>query len=108
MLATYLAALVPHPMLVPGERGIVLCIAPDQTQSDIVLDYVEANFRNSPMLRQLIEARTQRSLKLTNKIDIEVRAANFRTLRGLTLICAMLTNPRSGTPRTAAIPTRKS
>jgi hypothetical protein len=89
VLATYLAALVPHPMLVPGERGIVLCIAPDQTQSDIVLDYVEANFRNSPMLRQLIEARTQRSLKLTNKVDIEVRAANFRTLRGLTLICAI-------------------
>ena len=54
-----------------------------------MLDYVEANFRNSPMLRQLIEARTQRSLKLTNKIDIEVRAANFRTLRGLTLICAI-------------------
>ena len=89
VLATYLAALVPHPMLVPGERGIVLCIAPDQSQADIVLDYVEATFRNSPILRQLIEARTQRSLKLTNKIDIEVRAANFRTLRGLTLICAI-------------------
>ena len=42
VLATYLAPLVPHPMLVPGERGIVLCIAPDQSQADIVLDYVEA------------------------------------------------------------------
>ena len=82
VLATYEAALVPHPMLVPGERGIVLCIAPDQQQAKIVLDYVEANFKQSPILRQLIESRTARALRLSNKVDIEVRASDFRTLRG--------------------------
>jgi hypothetical protein len=89
VLATYIAALCPHPSLVPGERGIVLCIAPDQDQAAIVLDYVEANFRGSPLLRQLIEQRTQRALKLTNKIDIEVRASDFRRLRGPTYICVI-------------------
>ena len=83
-LATYEAALVPHPMLVPGERGIVLVIAPDQKQARICLDYIEANFRQSPMLRQLIEARTARALRLSNRIDVEVRASDFRTLRGST------------------------
>ena len=48
--------------------------------------YCEANFRNSPVLQQLIESRTARSLKLTNRIDITVRAADFRNLRGPTYI----------------------
>jgi hypothetical protein len=89
VLATYIAALCPHSALVPGERGIVLCIAPDQDQAAIVLDYVEANFRSSPILRQLIEQRTQRALKLTNHIDIEVRASDFRRLRGPTYVCVI-------------------
>ena len=89
VLATYIAALIPHPMLVPGERGVLLIVAPDQTQADIVLDYTEAAFQQSPILRQLIEQRTQRELKLTNHIDISVRAASFRNLRGLTLLCAI-------------------
>ena len=65
---------------------MLLIIAPDQRQADIVLDYIEANFQQSPVLRQLIESRTARSLKLTNKIDIEVRASEFRRLRGPTYI----------------------
>jgi hypothetical protein len=89
VIATYIAAFVPHPMLAPGERGIVLCIAPDVEQSKIALDYIEAAFRASPILCQLIEARTQRSLKLTNKIDIEVRASDFRRLRGPTYVAVI-------------------
>lgn len=86
VLATYIAGLNRHPSLVPGERGVLLIIAPDQKQADICLDYCEANFRNSPVLAQLIESRTARSLKLTNRVDIEVRASDFRRLRGPTYI----------------------
>jgi len=86
VLATYLAGLCRHPSLVRGETGILLCIAQDQKQADIVLDYIEANFRQSPILRQLIEQRTQRALRLINRITIEVRASDFRTLRGPTYI----------------------
>jgi hypothetical protein len=89
VLATYLAGLCRHPTLVPGERGIVLIVAPDMQQSDIVLDYVDANFRHSPVLRNLIENRTQRELRLTNNITIEVRASDFRRLRGPTYIAAI-------------------
>jgi hypothetical protein len=89
VLATYIAALCSHSALVPGERGILLCIAPDQDQAAIVLDYIEANFRSSPILRQLIEQRTQRAIKLTNHIDIEVRASDFRRLRGPTYVCVI-------------------
>jgi hypothetical protein len=86
VLATYISGLCDHPNLVRGERGVLLVIAPDQRQSDVVLDYITANFEASPILRQLIEARTQRALRLINRIDIEVRASDFRCLRGSTYI----------------------
>ena len=89
VLAAYIAALCPHPTLVPGERGICLCIAPDVDQATIVLDYVTAAFESSPILRQLIEQRTRWSLKLTNRIDVEVRAADFRRLRGPTYVAVI-------------------
>jgi hypothetical protein len=88
-LATYIAGLCKHPALVAGERGILLTIAPDQRQADIVLDYIEANFRNSPVLKQLVEARTARTLKLTNNVDIEVRSSDVRRLRGPTYIAVI-------------------
>jgi hypothetical protein len=89
VLATYIAALCAHPALVPGERGIVLIIAPDKKQAKIVLDYIEAAFRTSPILRQLIEARIASVLRLTNRIDVEVRASDFRTIRGPTYIAVI-------------------
>jgi hypothetical protein len=86
VLAAYVAGLCQHPSLVSGETGIVLVIAPDQKQSTIVLDYCEAVFRSSPILRQLIKQRTGDALQLNNGISIEVRSANFRRLRGPTYI----------------------
>ncbi len=89
VLATYIAGLCKHPALVPGERGMLLIIAPDQKQADIVLGYIRANFEGSPILRQLIEDSPQRTLRLNNNINVEVRAADFRNLRGSTYICVI-------------------
>jgi hypothetical protein len=87
-LAAYLAGLCEH-NLVRGERGVCLCIAPDQRQAGIVLDYCEAAFTESRILKQLIANRTADTLELTNRITVEVRAASFRRLRGPTY-CAVL------------------
>jgi hypothetical protein len=89
VVATYVAGLCKHPALVRGERGILLVIAPDQRQADIVLDFTTANFEDSPILSQLIEQRVARSLRLNNNITIEVRAADFRNLRGPTYVCGI-------------------
>jgi hypothetical protein len=89
-LATYISGLCDHrDKLVPGERGVVLCIAPDQRQAAIVLEYATAQFESSPILRQLIANRTSDTLELTNGITIEVRAASFRRLRGPTYIAVI-------------------
>jgi hypothetical protein len=86
VLATYLAGLCKYPQLVKGETGVLLIIAPDQRQAQIVLDYCESNFRSSTILAQLVASRTSDTITLTNKLSIEVRAANFRKLRGPTFI----------------------
>jgi phage terminase large subunit-like protein len=88
-LATYTAGVCEHPALVAGERGVLLIFAADQKQADIVLDYIEATFEGSPILKQLVKSRTARELRLTNRIDIEVRAADFRRLRGPTYIAVI-------------------
>jgi hypothetical protein len=90
VLASYIAALCDHSdALSPGERGLVLCIAPDQRQATITLDYIEAAFRGSPMLSTLVSERISDTLRLTNGIDIEVRAASFRRLRGVTAVAVI-------------------
>jgi hypothetical protein len=87
-LATYIGGLCEHP-LAPGERGVLLCIAPDQRQAAITLDYATAAFEASPILSQLIANRTADTLELKNRISIEVRAASFRRLRGPTYIAVI-------------------
>jgi hypothetical protein len=88
LLAAFIAGLCKH-SLVRGERGVLLCVAPDQKQAGIVLNYTEASFEQSPILKQLIENRTADTLELTNGCSIEVRAASFRRLRGPSYIACI-------------------
>jgi hypothetical protein len=89
-LAAYLAALRDYShVLAPGERGVLLAIAPDQRQARVVFDYCAAIFESTPLLRALIANRTADTLSLKNNVDIEVRSASFRRLRGHTFIAAI-------------------
>jgi hypothetical protein len=89
-LASYIAGLCDHSdAWVPGERGVLLCIALDQRIAKIILDYAEACFERSPMLKQLIASRTADALELTNGITLEVRPASFRKLRGPTYVAVI-------------------
>jgi hypothetical protein len=88
VLAAYLGGLCEHP-LVLGERGVLLCIAPDQRQAKITLEYCAAAFDASPILRQLVVNRTADALELANNISIEVRSASFRRLRGPTYVAVI-------------------
>ncbi len=92
VVATYLGALVDwSPVLAKGERAMVLCIGPDQRQAKISRDYIEGVFNSSPVLSGLVVNRTADTLELSNGISIEVRAANFRRLRGVTAVAVIAT-----------------
>jgi len=90
VLVCYLAALVDHSaVLAPGERGVVLCLAPTARQANIVLDYVVGALEQSPLLSKLIKSKTADCISLTNNIDIEVRPASFRGVRGVTCVAVI-------------------
>jgi hypothetical protein len=88
--STYIAGLCDHSeSLAPGEKGVLLCIALDQRVAKIILDYAQAMFQQSPILRQLLVNRTVDTLELKNGISLEVRPASFRKLRGPTYVAVI-------------------
>jgi hypothetical protein len=90
VLVAYVAGLCDHTdVLVRGETGVALCVALDQRVAGIVRDHCAAVFEDSAILRQLIANRTQETVELTNGINVEVRAASFRKLRGPTYVCVV-------------------
>jgi hypothetical protein len=88
-LAAYVACCCSFPQLVPGEVGTVLIIATDKEMAQICLGRVEAKIRNSPMLKQLIQSVTATAIRLTNGVVIQVRASDYRRVRGTTLLLAI-------------------
>lgn len=90
VLAVYLSTLIDHQdVLVTGERGLLLCIAPDLRQAGIVHGYIQGIVAESELLAPLVDHATTALIKLSNGIDIETRAASWRRLRGVTCIAAI-------------------
>jgi hypothetical protein len=90
VLAVYFATLVDYSdALTTGERGLLLCVAPDLKQSAVVHQYIAGILEDSEALRPLLDRSTQSVLHLTSGIDIETRSASFRRLRGVTLVAGI-------------------
>jgi hypothetical protein len=86
-LACYLAACCDHSdSLNRGERGTILLVAQNQRTAKIAFGYITATFDNVPMLAAMVQGRTIDTLSLRNSIDIEVRAASAKNLRGPTVV----------------------
>jgi hypothetical protein len=88
-VATYTAALTPTTALAPGEWGTVLVCAVDKQQARVVFDYVKALFA-LPALAPLVTGQTSEGVELRHRVRLEVRASNFRAVRGVTLLAAVL------------------
>jgi hypothetical protein len=90
-LATYLAVfsdLEKH--LRRGERGVVLCLAVDKHQSRLVFNYIRAYFEEIPLLAAMLVSVNDGVIELNNRIDIVVATNNYRSIRGRTVLCAIL------------------
>jgi hypothetical protein len=84
---TYLSALCDwSDVLRPGERGVLLYLAQTQKTAKVAFRYCEAKFDENKMLRKLVTGKTQDSISLKTGIDLEIRPASFRGLRGITTI----------------------
>jgi hypothetical protein len=90
-LATYESALVDHSArLAPGEVGVVACISPTREQAKIVQRYALGYFETSPVLRDEVADVTADEIRLRNGNVICTLANDYRTLRGRTLLLAIL------------------
>lgn len=90
-LAVYAASLVDHSsVLAPGEVGVIACLSPTKDQSKIVLDYCRGYFENSPVLRGELREVVDNEIRLKNGTVIATLTNDFRTLRGRTLLLAIL------------------
>jgi len=90
LLAAYLAACVDHrESLAPGERGVIPLLAASVQQAASAFAFVEGIFAVAPNLKDLVDGATSDTLSLTTGVDIQVRPASFRTIRGITAIAAI-------------------
>jgi len=76
--------------LAPGERGVFMVIAADRRQARVVRRYIGGLLHSTPVLEQMIAHETKTEIQLANGINIEIHTANFRSVRGYTLVGAVL------------------
>lgn len=85
------AALIDYrPYLRPGETPVILCLASDRDQAKIVHGYIAGYFQENPLLRALVARETADGLELTTGVSIVIGTANYRAVRGRTVVCAIL------------------
>jgi hypothetical protein len=67
-----------------GERGRVMLLSTSKDQSSVARGYILSLLESSEVTKPLIESVTTEEIILTNGVDIVIRAASFRGLRGHT------------------------
>lgn len=90
-LAAYVGGLCDHSgYLAPGERGVIPILAASVSQAGRAFMHGKAILQHSPVLCDLIDGDpTADTIRLTTLIDIEVKPANFRTVRSITAVAAI-------------------
>lgn len=91
VIASFLAAFRDwKPYLSPGEKGWIFVVANDKQQAGIIKAYISGIFHRVACLKALVEKETVETLELRNGVNIAVKTASFRSLRGYTVLCGIL------------------
>src|SRR5215470_14270273 len=96
LIAAYLGVCVTYSdQLAPGEVGLIVVIAPTLAQAKICHGYILGFLQQSPVYCSQITSIDKSkgkdcSIELNGNIRIEVRAANFRTTRGPSLLACIV------------------
>jgi hypothetical protein len=77
-------------LLAPGEVATVMCLCVTRKQARTVLRYVKGFLSSVPALEGMIVASTRESITLSNGVVIEVHTSSFRSIRGYTVVAAVL------------------
>lgn len=71
--------------LAPGEKGVVMIVASDRKQAQVILNYIKA-FLQIPILQRLVLRETADTINLSNRITIQVGTCSYRLIRGYTVV----------------------
>ena len=90
LIAAYEATLAGHDQkLDPGEQGLVAVLAPSKSQAAIVKNYVRAAL-DAEVLAQEVIRETREGFDLNGGISVRILAGDWRTVRGFTLVAAVV------------------
>jgi len=78
-----------HGRLAKGETGIVAICSPTKLQSRIVKSYLRSVFE-TPLLKDYVDDETREGFTLKNSARVELLSGDFRTIRGYTLLAAIV------------------
>lgn len=91
LVATFLACFFNYaPYLARGERGTIMIVASDRRQARTILRYIRALLNEVPLLKRMIERETAEGFDLTNRVTIEISTASMKSVRGYTVVAALL------------------
>ena len=73
-----------------GERGFVALLSATREQAKVTYDYIRGKLEASPVLRSLIDGEPRADeIDLVNRTSISVQPANFRSIRGRSVLCGI-------------------
>src|SRR5262245_4505301 len=75
--------------LTTGERGTVLILAVDKAQAKVVFNYCKGITEAIPALRRMVTAWRADEVELSNDITIAVKTSDYRSVRGVTIVCCV-------------------
>lgn len=90
-LAAYVGTLCDHTQyLAPGERGVIPILAATADQAGRAFMHARGVLEHSPALSDMIDGEpTSDTIRLTSGVDVVVKPANFKTIRGITAVAAI-------------------
>jgi hypothetical protein len=65
-------------------------VAADRRQARTIMRYLAGFLDAVPMLKAMVTSRTKETIELNNRVTIEVHTCNFRSVRGYTIVAALL------------------
>jgi hypothetical protein len=91
LICAYSAALFDQQhKLRPGEKCVCLQLAVDRAQAQICLGYIKSFFATIPALKGLVTKELQDGLELRNGCDITVATSSFKSIRGRSVLLAVM------------------
>lgn len=89
-LAAYIGCLCDHgSILAPGERATIPVMAANISQAGKAFNHALGVLEHSPDLAVMIERSNADTIQLASRVDIEVRPAHWKTVRGSTAVAAI-------------------